>query len=261
MSFSVIIPTYNRPEMLACAIKSVLDQKYTDFELIIVNDHIDPIELEISSDPRVHLINSCKQKGPASARNVGLAVAQRKYISFLDDDDYFDPTFLTYTSQYLNKASPNIGMAWTNAWFVSDENVESTYELNSSQLNESSLIDEFLCIGTGYGVTFKRECLHKVGGFDESYRHIEDTELFIRALSVGYLPLHIPEFLVSIVEHSNDRQTKISNYPRRIRECKALLKKHRSFLSKNTRIISQIHWSIYDLERSVKSANLEETLD
>lgn len=91
---SVIIPTYNRVDMVGNAIKSVLNQVYTNIEIIVVDDgSIDETKTLIESFPEVHYIKK-NNGGQASARNMGLKHAKGKYIASLDSDDLWEDTFL-----------------------------------------------------------------------------------------------------------------------------------------------------------------------
>jgi glycosyltransferase involved in cell wall biosynthesis len=89
--FSVIIPTYNREQLLAEAIRSVLDQTIDDFEIIVVNDGGN--EPSVPDDPRIRILTK-PNGGPASARNDGIRAAQGRYVTFLDDDDLYTPARL-----------------------------------------------------------------------------------------------------------------------------------------------------------------------
>ena len=89
---SVILPTYNRGSLIKRAIKSVLQQTFANFELIVIDDcSIDCTEQEIKSisDKRIQYICHNINKGGSAARNTGLDYAKGKYISFLDDDDEY----------------------------------------------------------------------------------------------------------------------------------------------------------------------------
>jgi len=86
---SVIIPTYNRAHLLDRAIRSVLDQTYQDFELIVVDDgSSDPTAEVIATfaDPRIYYLRHEKNRGAAAARNTGIEASQGDYVAFLDSD-------------------------------------------------------------------------------------------------------------------------------------------------------------------------------
>ena len=89
---SVIIPTYNRAHLVGRAIKSVLNQTYRDFEIIVVDDGStdntkDIIKEFQKKDKRIKYIPYEKNKGGSAARNTGIKAAKGEYIAFLDSDD------------------------------------------------------------------------------------------------------------------------------------------------------------------------------
>jgi glycosyltransferase involved in cell wall biosynthesis len=95
---SIIIPTYNRAYILENAIKSVLEQTYSAWELIIVdNGSTDntPDCVNKFKDNRITTIKEANNLGPALARNKGLEVANGEWITYLDSDNEFLPNYLT----------------------------------------------------------------------------------------------------------------------------------------------------------------------
>lgn len=100
--FSIILPTYNRSICITKTIDSVLNQTYTDFELIIVDDgSIDNTEklikdtysCEISHNKIIYYKNSTNH-GVSNARNIGLKLAKYSWITYIDSDDIYDTKFL-----------------------------------------------------------------------------------------------------------------------------------------------------------------------
>jgi glycosyltransferase involved in cell wall biosynthesis len=92
---SVIIPFHGRIDWMLEAVASVLAQTYRDFELIVVNDGASqPFDLSrLGGDPRILYLQQ-ENRGPAAARNAGIARARGKFIAFLDADDLYRPTKL-----------------------------------------------------------------------------------------------------------------------------------------------------------------------
>ncbi len=104
MKVSIITPVYNGESVIVFAIESVLGQTCSDWEWIIVNDGSNDGTAEILNslrDSRIKVIHQ-KNKGVSSARNSGLDVAQGKYVTFLDADDYLPPDALKLRCDYLD---------------------------------------------------------------------------------------------------------------------------------------------------------------
>lgn len=115
MNISVIIPLYNKENRIYYTIKSVLNQTFKDFELIIVDDGSTDKSAEIVHDfcdSRIRLIQK-KNGGSSSARNRGVCEARFDWIIFLDADDYMFPDSLEHFSK-LVLANPNINMFVSN---------------------------------------------------------------------------------------------------------------------------------------------------
>ena len=106
--FSIIIPTYNRKELLKeRALKSLLNQTYKDFEVIVINDGgedvSDVIEEYKDKGLDIKYISYKGNKGPSYARNREVEIAQGEWISFLDDDNEYFPTALETFDHYTTE--------------------------------------------------------------------------------------------------------------------------------------------------------------
>ena len=111
---SIIIATYNRAALLPRAIKSVLAQTFTDYELIIVDDCSSDDTWEIVgdfTDPRIRVFRHETNRGAAATRNTGIARARGEYITFLDDDDECTPNRLADQVSVLD-TNPDVGMVY-----------------------------------------------------------------------------------------------------------------------------------------------------
>ncbi|MCM1451454.1 MAG: glycosyltransferase [Clostridium sp.] len=109
---SIIIPAYNSQANLAIAIRSVLAQSRTDFELIIIDDGSVDSTAQIASDfanrdPRIKVIRQSNQ-GPSCARNAGLDIASGSFIAFVDADDAIHPRFLELALSALRSSGADI---------------------------------------------------------------------------------------------------------------------------------------------------------
>lgn len=93
---SIITPTYNAESFIIDTIESVLSQSYSDWEMIVIDDHstdhtVEVVKKMIKQDQRIRLIERTKNEGPARTRNAGLREAIGRYIAFLDSDDQWLP--------------------------------------------------------------------------------------------------------------------------------------------------------------------------
>jgi glycosyltransferase involved in cell wall biosynthesis len=107
--FTVIVPTYERPGLLAQTVQSVLAQTVEDFECLVVDD-ASPHPAAVPDDPRVRLLRMSTNKGEPAARNAGLAAARGRYVTFLDDDDLFTPDRLAVALETLKRAP--VALCW-----------------------------------------------------------------------------------------------------------------------------------------------------
>ena len=101
---SVIVPVYNRSNVIARTISSVLAQTYQNFELIIIDDgSTDDLDKEISkfSDKRILFLKLSKNKGVAAARNFGISNSNGQAIVFLDSDDELYPEYINKMTEKL----------------------------------------------------------------------------------------------------------------------------------------------------------------
>ena len=198
---SVIIPTYNRAHLVGRAIRSVLNQTYQDFEIIVVDDgSTDNTEEVVKSfiDPRIRYIRHEKNKGAAAARNTGIKAAKGKFIAFQDSDDEWLPEKLQKQMKVFENAPPRVGVVYTDMWRL--RGGERRYWHSPAIRPEDGIVykqalDRVMGIGIQTAV-IKRECFAKIGMLDEQLPRFIDLELFVR-LSKCYYFYHINEPLVN----------------------------------------------------------------
>lgn len=112
VKYSFIVPVYNAEKYIERCIKSLCNQDYSDFEILIVNDGSTDKSLDIclkmaSYDNRIVIINQ-KNKGVSSARNNGIAHAKGKYITFIDSDDYLEHNTLKIIDNIINNTNADL---------------------------------------------------------------------------------------------------------------------------------------------------------
>lgn len=122
---SIITPVYNAENFIADTIESVINQTYTEFEMLLVDDcSKDQSKLVIdkyTSDSRIKYVKLSENSGAAVARNKGLELAKGKYIAFIDSDDVWHNDKLEKQIQFM--IENNYGFTYTNFEFM-DENGE-----------------------------------------------------------------------------------------------------------------------------------------
>ena len=111
-TISLIVPVYNSENYLRCALESVINQTFKDFEVIIINDGSTDSSPEIIKEfsnkyDNFYVINQ-ENQGQGLARNAGIKVARGEYIAFLDSDDYLAPNFFEVLYKMITKNNADI---------------------------------------------------------------------------------------------------------------------------------------------------------
>jgi len=199
---SVIIPTYNRAEMIQHAIGSVLGQTYQDFELIVVDDgSTDGTEGAVRQikDPRISYIRLDECSGSSSKpRNVGIAQAKGKYIALLDSDDKWEPTLLEKLTNKMREAKKEVGAVY--CWLaVTSPKGKIAYIIRPAMRGRLYPYMLSRCAGSVSASLIKRECFDKVGVFDEG-NIIPHWDMWIR-LTKHYEFDFVPEVLAKYNYH------------------------------------------------------------
>jgi glycosyltransferase involved in cell wall biosynthesis len=177
---SVIIPTYNRADMLTRAVESVLTQTYTDFELIVVDDGStdDTVGRLDGFKDRISIIRQ-KRKGVSAARNAGIAASKGDLLAFLDSDDQWLPDKLAVQVDFFDQ-SPNALICQTEETWIRNGrrvNPKTRHQKPSGDVFEPSL---HLCLVSPSAVMMRRTLFDLVGQFDENLPACEDYDLWLR---------------------------------------------------------------------------------
>ncbi len=179
--FSIIIPVYNRQDTIKRAISSCLNQTFSDFEIIIVNDKsTDESEVAIQSfsDSRIKYICNKVNSERCFSRNVGINEAKADFICFLDSDDYFLENHLSFFHEKIQEMNVKSALLFTNS-FVENEQNEKTKKIvpNIGDYDSISYLLQ-------YTPNPARVCISKnilnVLKFDERLPGLEDLDLWLR---------------------------------------------------------------------------------
>ena len=219
---SVIMPVYNGELYIEEAINSLLNQTFTDFDLIILNDNsndstVSIIEKFQKTDNRIILISKTKNQGPANLRNEGIDIAKTEYIALLDADDIALPTRFEKQIKVLD-ANPNLGLCGT--WFTIFGDKKEKILRHS--VEHDALKVQFLhSCGLGNSTVMFRKSMLGNLRFEHQYVPAEDYGLWSEFISKSEF-YNIPESLVRYRWHpGNISQTKEEN----LRIAEVLIKK------------------------------------
>lgn len=182
--FSVIIPLFNKEDYVFNTIKSVLNQTFTDFEIIVVNDGSTDSSYKIASeinDPRIRLYSN-NNKGLSYSRNYGVKKANAHFIAFLDADDLWTNNYLKCIKSFIEKHKNEMAFATNNyTWFH-----KKSPNLNAptTKRQEPQLIENYFSFGKNI-FSYSSIVLHKsvfedVGFFNETFNHGEEEDFTIR---------------------------------------------------------------------------------
>ena len=130
---SVIIPTYNRADMLSTAIESAINQTYPNKQIIVVDDgSVDNTRELVAQYPQVEYVYQTNG-GQGKARNTGLKLAKGEYIASLDSDDIWNDNFIERCIEKLEK--DNLGFVFANWTMIINDNISYDFFVESTILN------------------------------------------------------------------------------------------------------------------------------
>jgi glycosyltransferase involved in cell wall biosynthesis len=239
---SVIVPTYNRPAMLVETLKSILNQTYKDFEIIVVNDagkSVENIIKTLNKNNKIIYLSHSKNKGLAAARNTGIKEARGKYIAYLDDDDVYYHDHLETLVNFLENSEYKV--AYTDTYRSHQKKEKRKYITIKRDLPYSCdfdydriLIENFIPI---LCLMHEKSCLDEVGSFDENLNVLEDWDLLIR-ISRKFKFFHINK-ITSEVSWRTDATTMTSEGPLDFYKARKMIyEKYRNYAETNPQILN-----------------------
>jgi glycosyltransferase involved in cell wall biosynthesis len=179
---SVVVPAYNAEKTIKATVDSVLNQSFSDLELIVVNDGSKDSTLDILSDIKDSRLKvfSHSNSGPQISRNRGIQEATGEYISFLDADDLWTSDKLESQFNTL-QANPEAAVAysWTDWIDESDRFLRrGTHISATGDVFAKLLLIDF--VESGSNPLIRRHALDAVGNFDESLVGGQDWDMWLR---------------------------------------------------------------------------------
>ncbi len=202
---SIIVPCYNQAHYLNESLQSVLNQTYTDWQCIIVNDgspddtEVIARQWEVRDSRFIYLYQ--ENAGVSSARNLGITTATADFILTLDADDKYEPSFLEKAMKVLAH-NPEIGIVSSWGRCFTDKK-----KLQVFKSTASSVSDFLFYNGLNNGSSlFRKGCWEQAGGYDENPENgLEDWEFYLRVCDLGWKVHIIEEVLFFYRQHATSR--------------------------------------------------------
>ncbi len=192
---SVIVPTRDRPTLVAGAVRSALNQEDVRVEVCVVDDGSSPpvaLPRDLAAEVRVSMIRFETPRGAGAARNAGLAATTGELVAFLDDDDVWLTEKLIRQLGVLRARRSETPMvvcgfeAWKGTRLIASR-------LPPAEINSGALLAHPCAAPSA--VLARRSAVERAGGFDEHLARVEDWDLWLRLADLGEIAT-IPEVLV-----------------------------------------------------------------
>lgn len=188
MTFSVIIPLYNKAPYVRKTVESVLRQTFDDYELVIIDNGSNDGSSEIVAsftDPRIRIVRLEENVGVSNARNKGVELSTAPYITFLDADDWWEPTFLEEMRGLIERHQ-DAGIYATGYYIVKNSKkrlapIGVDEGFIEGEINYCAVYTKTLCMPlTSISVAIPRAVFDESGGFKPLLKLGEDFDLWIR---------------------------------------------------------------------------------
>jgi glycosyltransferase involved in cell wall biosynthesis len=193
---SVIIPTYNRPELLALTLESLIDQTYENWEALVINDGGKPLPAAneaLPTDKRIRFINLPKNHERSHCRNLGIREACGKYIAFLDDDDVFYRHHIELAVQTLETDPQERKIWYGNSCEAKAVITEGGLQIKQVRIAYAEKFNRSRLLVNNYipilALVFHRDVFAE-NFYNEEMNLLEDYDLLIR-LSQSYHFIHL----------------------------------------------------------------------
>ncbi|WP_411993312.1 glycosyltransferase [Agarivorans sp. DSG3-1] len=180
---TVYITSYNRPAMLARAIESVISQGFEDWELIIIDDAsnkdvVSILDKYAAIESRINYLRNDKQSGANFNRNLAISKAQGKFITGLDDDDYFKPNRLQF---FIDNYDSKYAFICDNRDVLEkDGSTSQSYKNREQKVSLAQIMKANVCGNQVFAETAR---LRGVGGFDLNIKKFQDHDTWISLIA------------------------------------------------------------------------------
>lgn len=232
MTITCVIPTHERAELLAEALRSVSSQKALDrvVEVLVVDDLGDAqtrslVDTTAEQGLPVRLIRN-PGRGASSSRNLGAAHARGDYLAFLDDDDLWDADYLAESAEALDRSDAAMAVAWLDV--LERDGTRRSFRAIPESANPADVAARNPGF-TGSNLLVRRDAFEELGGFDVDLLVSNDKDFLVRFLLAGHSYTVVPRGLVVHRRHGGPQLT--AGDERRARGLRQFIVKHDSVLS------------------------------
>ena len=243
---SVIIPTYKGDKFVCRAVESVLNQNYSNLEVIVVDDNGQDTECQVETynvlskffeDDRFNYYKHQINKNGSAARNTGFLHSNGKYIAYLDDDDWFVEDKISLQVDFLEK-NPEYGGVYGGRY----ENGKKIIYKKQGDLSIDILLYKILpCTCT---LMIRREIIEQMNGWDEAYKRHQDFDFLLRFFQISKIGV-IKKPLFYIKKENSNNLTPIET----------IEKQKRVYLNQFEPIINKVTNNKKRLKRKIYGVN------
>ncbi len=201
---TIVVPTFNRSDMLRQAVDSIIAQTYRHWELIIVDDGStdSTVEwIEEIADPRIRLVRLAHSGNIGRVRNAGVAAGIGEYLAFLDSDDLWLPTRLESQLRALRHSGAD--WCYGNIRHIDVSGAPLPFRAGKFRALSGRIADHLLADETGASIVtwlVRRALFDQLGGFDESLAAQEDRDLVLRLAETADV-IALDEVLALVRDH------------------------------------------------------------
>lgn len=214
---SVVIPVWDRHQALFGAIETALEQEEVNHEVIVVDDGSEPpLDLRAIVDSRLRLIRHERNRGPAAARNSGVAAARGRFLAFLDSDDSWHPRKLALQLAVAREAGDLTAVGC--GWRYRRDGVGRV--VIPPEAADAEAFASGAWHGAGTTMLLPQSALERVGPQDEKMQRLEDYDWYLRFAAAGGRLEIVPKVLVTIAWRPHDEWPEID------RACARLADRH-----------------------------------
>ena len=184
---SIVIPTYNRANLIKMSINSILNQIYKNYEIIVVDDGFTDNTKEVIerfNEEKIKYYKHKINKGAAAAMNTGIKHSKGDFVAFQGSDDKWLPEKLEKEMKAFEKSTRKVGVVYAGLWYI--KNDKKKYVPYSKITKKEGNIHCELLKGnfvSGLSV-IRKNCFEKVGLFDEHLPNLEDWELYHKNIKI-----------------------------------------------------------------------------